>query len=469
MTIQEAGAALRSRQVSARELTVQCLARIESENPRLNAFLAVTAERAMADADAADRELAAGEDRGPLHGIPIALKDVYATAGIPTTCGSLLFKDHVPAADCAVAEKLRAAGSVLLGKTHMHELAYGVTSNNPHFGAVRNPWNTGRVPGGSSGGSGAAVAADMAFMAMGSDTGGSIRVPGAFCNTVGLKPSYGRVSRFGVMPLDFSLDHMGPLTKTVRDAAICLQALAGRDERDETSSHAPVESYVPADSVSLKGLRVGVPANFYFDHIEPDVNAAVRSMVQLAAGMGARVEVVTVPDIAALNAIGRVILMAEASAVFEPYRNRPEAFGDDVRVLFAQGALLPATDYVNAQRLRRQFRDAFLQLFTGIDVLLTPTTPTTAKRIGETLIQLGGVEEDFRLATTRLVRGINVIGFPAVSLPCGFDAGGMPIGLQIIGRPFGERQILDCAAALEDATRFYLRTPGNETGDLTSA
>ncbi len=459
MNIQEAGAALRARRVSSSELTAECLRKIEGGNGALNAFLTVTAEGAMAAAETADRELAAGTDRGPLHGIPIALKDVFCTKGIRTTCGSLLFKDHVPGYDCAVAQRLAAAGSVLLGKTHMHELAYGVTSNNPHFGPVRNPWNVERVPGGSSGGSGAAVAAGMAFLAMGSDTGGSIRVPGAFCNTVGLKPTYGRVSRFGVMPLDFSLDHMGPLTRTVRDAALCLQALAGRDERDETSSHAFIDSYLPEDGVSIRGLRVGVPVNFYFDQVDSDVASAVRKMVQLAAGLGARVEMVTVPDIAALNAIGRVILLSEASAVFERFADRRDEFGTDVRVLFDQGALLPATDYVNAQRLRRQFVSSFIRLFTEIDVLVTPTTPTVAKKIGESTILVGGVEEDFRLATTRLVRGINVLGFPAISIPCGFDGEGMPIGLQLIGRPFAERQLLSAAAALEDATSFHLQEP----------
>lgn len=459
MNIQQAGAALRAREVSSRELTQACLDRIAEGNPRLNAFLTVTAERALADADHADRELAAGKDRGPLHGIPIALKDVFCTKGIRTTCGSLLFKDHVPDYESAVGERLAAAGSVLLGKTHMHELAYGVTSNNPHFGAVRNPWNADRVPGGSSGGSGAAVAAGMTFLAMGSDTGGSIRVPGAFCNTVGFKPTYGRVSRYGVMPLDFSLDHMGPLTRTVRDAAICLQALAGRDERDETSSHAPIDAYVPAEGVSIRGIRVGVPANYYFEQVEPEVTAAVRKMVQLAAGLGAQVEVVRVPDVAALNAVGRVILMSEASAVFERYSERREAFGTDVRLLFDQGMLLAATDYVNAQRLRRQLRDEFLRLFDGIDVLVTPTAPTVAKRIGETTIRIGDVEEDFRLATTRLVRGINVLGLPAISMPCGFGEGGMPVGMQLVGRPFGERQLLVAAAALEDATEFHLAAP----------
>lgn len=459
MTLLEAAAALDSRAVSSRELTQACIDRIAALNPATNAFLTVTAEAALASADAADRARAAGSVLGPLHGIPIALKDVYPTAGVRTTCGSLLFKDHIPTADCAVAERLAAAGAVLVGKTHMHELAYGVTSANPHFGPVRNPWNLDHVPGGSSGGSGAAVSCGMAFMAMGSDTGGSIRVPGGFCNTVGLKPTYGRVSRRGVLPLDYSLDHMGPLTLTVRDAAVCLQALAGRDDADDTSSFAPVDDYLPGPEPSLSLIRIGIPENFYFEHVEPEVAAAVHDLAGKAARRGARVEMVRVPDIASLNAVGRVLLLCEATATFQTRLDEPHLFGADVLTLLRQGLLIPGADYVNAQRLRRLFRDEFLRLFDGIDVLLTPTTPTTAKRIGENAIEVNGVPEDFRLATTRLVRGINVIGFPALSLPAGFDSAGLPIGAQLIARPFAEKTLLHTAAALEDGTEFYRKQP----------
>lgn len=462
-TILEAGKALRAREVSSRELTQTMLGRIERLNPQLNAFLTVTSERAMADAGRADAELAAGQDRGPLHGIPIALKDVYCTKGIRTTVGSRLFADHVPDVESAVGEKLAAAGAVLLGKTHMHELAYGVTSNNPHFGAVRNPWGLDRVPGGSSGGSGAAVAARMTYMAMGSDTGGSIRVPAAFCNTVGLKPTHGRVSRFGVMPLDFTLDHMGPLTLTVRDAAVCLQAMAGPDPRDQTSSGRAVDNYLPADRVNVKHLRIGVPANHYFDRLDPAVAAAVGAMIELAGKLCASVETVRVPDVDALNTVGRVILMAEASSAMERYFDRFDEIGADVRMLLEQGRLLSAVDYINAQRLRRQMRDEFLAVFEDVDLLLTPVTPTGAGRIGERTVSIQGVPEDFRLATTRLVRGINVLGIPALSLPCGFDADGMPVGLQIIGKPFAEAAVLAAGAALEDETGFWERRP--ELGD----
>jgi aspartyl-tRNA(Asn)/glutamyl-tRNA(Gln) amidotransferase subunit A len=437
--------------VSAVDLTRAALASIERLNPSLNAFLTVTAESALARARQADEEITRGRYLGPLHGIPVALKDVFCTRGVRTTCGSTLFADYVPGHDSAVAEKLAAAGAVLIGKLNMHELAYGITSNNPHFGAVRNPWNTGCVPGGSSGGSGAAVAAGMVFAAMGTDTGGSVRIPASFCGTVGLKPTFGRVSRYGVLPLDFSLDHMGPLTRSVRDAAVVLEAIAGFDARDDTSSRRPVESYVPGDGCSIQGLRIGVPRNFYCERVEPDVAAAVAAALDRAAALGARLVPLRIPDIAAINAVGRVILLAEASALMEPHLDRRDRFGADVLALFDQGRLLPATDYVNAQRLRRLAQREFRKLWTEVDCLLIPTTPNTAPAIGQATLAIDGEMEDVRLASTRFVRGINVLGLPALSLPCGLDARGLPIGLQIVGPEFAEATVLRAGAALEDS------------------
>ena len=445
MTLLEAARALRTRKVSSAELTAASLAR----TGRLNAFITVMEESARARARRADEELARGLDRGPLHGIPVAVKDVFCTQGVRTTCGSKVFADHVPDHDAAVVEKLDEAGAVLIGKTNMHELAYGISSSNPHFGVVHNPRDVERIPGGSSGGSGAAVASEMVFMAMGSDTGGSIRIPASFCGTVGLKPTFGRVSRYGVMPLDFSLDHMGPLTRSVRDAAVTLEALAGFDPRDETSSREPVPGYVPPEDPRLGGLRIGLPENFYFDGLDPEVAAAVRRMAQTAESLGARVAGVRVPDIAELNTISRIILYAEASALMEPYLGRREQFGADVLALLDQGRLLPATDYVNAQRLRRIKQQEFRAVFKQVDCLLTPTTPTAAPRIGQTTLEIDGREEDVRLASTRLVRGINALGLPALSMPCGLDRQGLPLGMQIIGRPFEEALILRIAAALE--------------------
>lgn len=450
MTIREAAASLRARRISAAELTQTALERIDRLNSTLKAFISVTAGYAMDRARQADTELAGGHDRGPLHGIPVAVKDLFHMRGVRTTAGSLVFAGLVPDVDSAVVEKLEAAGAVLLGKLNMHELAYGITSANPHFGAVRNPWNPEHSPGGSSGGSGAAVATEMVCAAMGSDTGGSIRIPAAFCGTVGLKPTYGRVSRYGALPLGYTLDHVGPLTRSVRDAALVLNAIAGYDRRDPASSRHPVVDYVPDEGCSIRGVRVGFPENFFFERLDPEVESSVRGAIARAASLGAEVKPVAVPDVAALNAVGRVILLAEASAVYDPYLQDRARFGADVLALLDQGRLIPATDYINAQRLRRKMQRRFEALWSGVDCLLCPTTPNIAPRIGATTIRLGGQDEDVRLATTRLVRGINVLGFPSLSMPCGVSAEGLPIGLQIVGPAFQEALILRVGATLED-------------------
>lgn len=451
MTITEAAGLLREKKISSAELAGACLRRIEKDNPRLNAFLTLTAESALAEARRSDAEIARGQYRGPLHGVPVAVKDVYCTRGVRTTCGSALFAGHVPDYDAAAVERLRDAGVVLLGKTTLHELAYGITSNNPHFGAVRNPWRTDCIPGGSSGGSGVAVAAGMALAALGTDTGGSIRIPAAFCGVVGLKPTTGRVSRYGIRPLDFTLDHAGPLTASVRDAALVLNTLAGRDPRDESSSSEPVEDYLPGDEVSIHGRRVGVPEEFFLERLDAEVEQSVRRAARLAMELGAEVIPVRLPDFGAINTVGRVILLAEASAVMEPYLEDRSRFGADVLALLDTGRLLPATDYVQAQRLRRLMQQEFRRVWREVDCLLTPTTPIPAPRLGQSEVHVGDRLEDVRLASTRLVRGFNVLGLPALSMPCGMHSSGLPIGLQLVGPPFSERRILDLGAALEDA------------------
>jgi len=451
MNIGEAGQALRTRRFSAVELATAALGRVERYDPKLKAFITVTAESALARARQADQELAEGRDRGPLHGIPIAVKDLFATRGVRTTAGSKAYEHFVPDADCTVVEKLEAAGAVMLGKLNMHELAYGITSANPHYGAVRNPWNVEHSPGGSSGGSGAAVAAGIVYGAMGSDTGGSIRIPAAFCGTVGLKPTYGRVSRQGVLPLGYSLDHMGPLTRSVRDAAILLNVIAGYDPKDETSSRRPVVDYVPEEGCGIRGLRIGFAENFFFERLDGDVESAVRGAMARAETLGAFVKPVTLPDISALNAVARVILLSEAAAVWEPYMEPRSQFGTDVLALLDQGRLVAATDYVNAQRLRRRMQLEFAKLWTEVDCLFLPTTPNLAPVIGETSVRLGGQDEDVRLASTRLVRGINALGLPALSIPCGLGGSGLPVGLQIVGPAFEEALILRIGAALEDS------------------
>jgi len=444
----EAAAKLRRREVSSAELTAAAFERIGRVNPATNAVQLVMAETARARAKTADQELARGEGRGPLHGIPVAVKDLFFTKGVRTTGGSKLFANCTPDYDAAVVESLAAAGAVLVAKTGMHELAYGITSSNPHFGAIRNPWDRDRIPGGSSGGSGAALAAGMVFAALGSDTGGSIRIPASYCGVVGLKPTYGRVSRYGTMPLGFSLDHMGPMARSVRDAAATLNVIAGFDPRDETSSRRPAEDCVPDCEPSIRGLRIGMPENFYFERLDPEVDAAVRGAFRTVESLGAEVVALRVPDVAAMNTVSRIILLGEASALMEAHLDKRDQFGADVLALLDQGRLLAATDYINAQRLRRVMQRDFHALWQRVDCLMTPTTPATAPLIGETATTIGGQSEDVRLAATRLVRAINVLGLPAVSIPCGSDRRGLPIGLQIIGQAFAEALILRVAQAL---------------------
>jgi aspartyl-tRNA(Asn)/glutamyl-tRNA(Gln) amidotransferase subunit A len=380
----------------------------------------------------------------------MAVKDLFFTRGVRTTAGSLLYRDFVPDHDAAVVERLERAGAVMMGKTNMHELAYGITSENPHFGVVRNPWNVEHSPGGSSGGSGAAVAAGMVYAAMGSDTGGSIRIPASFCGTVGLKPTYGRVSRYGAFPLAWSLDHMGPLARSVRDAAAVFDAIAGHDRRDAASSRHPVVETVPEAGCSIRGVRIGFPQNFFFDRLDADVESSVRGALARAESLGAVVVPVRLPDMEAVAAVGRVILLCEASAMMEPQLHNRGQFGADVLALLDQGRLLAATDYIQAQRLRKKMQREFSAVWRQVDCLIAPATPTAAPRVGEKKVRLGGYEEDVRIVATRLVRGFNVLGLPSLAMPCGLSAAGLPVGLQIVGPAMEEALILRVGAAMED-------------------
>jgi len=436
MTIAEAARALRARKSSSVELTRQCLNQIAKLNPVLNAFITVTADSALARAEELDRELAHGVDRGPLHGIPIAHKDLMWTKGVRTTSGSKIFADFVPDRDAPVVQRLAEAGAVMVGKAGLHELAYGITSDNPHFGTIRNPRNPEHSPGGSSGGSAVAVATGMAFTATGTDTGGSIRVPASFCGVAGLKPTYGLIDRSGVQPLGLSLDHVGPLARTVGDLRLALDAMSDSARRK------------PAPA-SISQIRIGLPENFYFTSTAPEVKTTVHDAAQRAEKLGVRVIPVRVPDIDALNTVGLVILLSEAAAVHQTHLHRRGDFGADVLALLDEGSLIPAVDYVNAQRQRKLLLDEFHKLFHDIDCLFTPSTPITAPRIGQTEIALDGAQYNTRILTTRFARGINVLGFPALSIPCGTSAEGLPIGLQMIARPFEENLLLGLGEALE--------------------
>jgi aspartyl-tRNA(Asn)/glutamyl-tRNA(Gln) amidotransferase subunit A len=436
MTIEEAGRQLRTRGISSVELTEQCLRTISRLNPVLNAFLTVTAELALRQAKAADEAFARGEDRGPLQGIPFAAKDIFDTAGVRTTYGSRIFAEHVPASDAELIRILGDSGAVLVGKVGLHEFAYGITSANPHFGAVRNPWDPERIPGGSSGGSGAAVAAGMALMALGTDTGGSIRIPSSFCGVCGLKPTFGRLSTAGCRPLSASLDHMGPMAASVEDLALSMAALDGRAPAPERRS--------------LAGLRFGVPENYFFDHAQPEVREGVLRMARVAADLGASVEEVRVTGAEELTEIAfRIILPEAADSVADLWDRRGE-FGEDVRARFEQGRNQDPLLYLRAQQQRVAAAREFLRVFERCDVLLAPSTPTAAPRIGQTTLNEGGREVDLRVATTRPSRPINLLGIPSLALPCGF-AGGLPLGAQLLAAAGQDGRLLAAGRLLEKA------------------
>jgi len=446
--IQNLSAALRARRVSSRELVEEALGKIAKLDDRLNSFLTLTGDLARAQADVLDRELANGQDRGPLHGIPIAHKDLVRTQGVRTTGGSKIFASYVPARDAVVARVLAEAGAVSVGKTGLHELAYGVTSNNPHYGAIHNPWDLARMPGGSSGGSAAAVAAGIVPFATGTDTGGSIRVPASFCGIVGFKPTFGKISTVGVMPLGITLDHLGPMTRTVRDAAIAYQAMAIRPS-----------GFVPPYKIGIRGVRIGVPRNYYFDRVDAEVAATVKNAVAQAERQGAHVVDLEVPDMVALTQAGATCLLAEAASALRPYLDRRGDFGEDVLTRLDQGRAILAIDYLDALRLRRRISRAFAKLWQHVDCLFTPSTPMTAPLIDAKFVEFNGEQEEVRAAATRFTRGMNALGLPAISLPCGFSQTGMPIGLQIIGARDRDDFVLQAAAAVEDELQLAGRLP----------
>jgi aspartyl-tRNA(Asn)/glutamyl-tRNA(Gln) amidotransferase subunit A len=445
LSIAEAGHSLRAGTITSAALTEAALATIGARDNSLNAFVLVTQERAREDAQRADAELAAGVDRGPMHGIPYALKDIYDTAGIRTTCHSKLRIDNIPAADSVVAEKLHAAGGVLLGKLGTHEFALGGPSFDLPFHPARNPWNPETIPGGSSSGSGAAIASGMTRLAMGSDTGGSIRGPAAYCGTVGLKPTYGRVSRRGVFPLSTTLDHCGPLTRSIEDAAIALHCIAGFDAQDPASADLPVDDYLSGLERGVSGLRVGIPRAFFAG--VPMASAEVLHEIDRVAdalrGAGAIVEDVTLPDYALYAACGRVIMIAEAFAIHEAdMRARPLDYGRITFARFVLGAAVTAADLIQAFRLRRELTDAVNDVLGRYDVLLTASSLLPAPRFDE-------VAEAMSPAALMQTMPFNVTGHPAVSVPTGLSAGGLPLGVQLVGRPFDEATLLRAGRAVE--------------------
>jgi aspartyl-tRNA(Asn)/glutamyl-tRNA(Gln) amidotransferase subunit A len=431
------------------ELTESVLARIAATEGALGAFAYVSADVARDQARAAEKEIAAGRYRGPLHGIPLGVKDLYDTAGVPSTSSSQVRADHVPDVDAVAVTRLFEAGMVMVGKTHTHEFAFGGRTHT-----TRNPWDLSRIPGGSSGGSGAAVAAGSCMVGMGTDTAGSIRIPASFCGTVGLKPTYGRTSRRGVASLAWSLDHVGPLTRDVEDCALVLDAIAGHDPLDPASVDVPVPGYAAGLTGDVTGLRVGVPTNFFFEHVHEDVERAVRAAVDVLVGLGAQVREVTIPYPDQIMGAEWAIVLPEAAAYHqEMLRAKADLYRPETRVQLEVGELVLATDYIRALRVRTLMQRAWAEMFADIDVLVAPVQPFTAPRVEDMEVSWpDGTTESVDLAMVRLTSPANLTGVPTLALPVGFDANGLPIGMQVMGRPFDEGTLLDVGKAYQAVT-----------------
>jgi aspartyl-tRNA(Asn)/glutamyl-tRNA(Gln) amidotransferase subunit A len=451
---------MQRRELSPVEAAETVLDRVEKFDRQLNSFITPLRDQAMAQARAAEREILDGHYRGPLHGIPIAAKDLYYTKGIRTTAGSKILADFIPTYDATVIARLQDAGAILIGKLNMHEFARGATNSSSLIGGCYNPWDTLRVTGGSSGGSGAALAAGLCYGALGSDTGGSIRIPAAFCGVVGLKPTYGRVSRHGVFPLSWSLDHVGPMARTVADAALMLQVIAGHDRHDLTTRTAIVPDYMASLTGDIEGARLGIPQEFYFEQLDAEVADSVRAAVQTLERAGARVEEVSLPLSKYAAAAGRIISLTESAEIHEKFlKTRFADYSADVRAGFLVGQLILGKHYIKAQRLRSLIRQEMAAVLRRIDALVTPTVPIAAPRIGQTTVEVGPERVETMWALSRLTRPANLTGFPALSVPCGFTQGGLPIGLQLTGRPFAEATILQIAHAYEQETTWHQRRP----------
>jgi aspartyl-tRNA(Asn)/glutamyl-tRNA(Gln) amidotransferase subunit A len=460
LSAKEVGALLRRREVSALEVVQAMLERIDSLDSRFNAFITVTADEAQDTARRMDAELAEGKDRGPLHGIPVAIKDLYDTAGVRTTSGSKILADNVPEDDATSVAKLRAAGAVIVGKTNLNEFACGVTTTNAHYGDTQNPWKRGCIPGGSSGGSAAAVAAGFCTMATGTDTGGSIRIPAALCGIVGLKPTYGRISTQGIMPLSWEQDHPGPMTRTVYDAAIMLRAMAGWDMADPATVRRSVPDYGAVLGGDLEGLRVGVDHGYALRGISAEVGSAFEAALEVLTGLEAQIVRVQVPGLEDGLSASMSIWNSEASAVHEEWLStRPEDYDPAVRARLEKALGVSGLDYARAQRARRKLMRELQMLFDQVDLLVTPMSGLPAPGHGATQMVIDGQEYDVLTAFTWFSRVFNLTGSPSISVPCGFTSGGLPIGLQLVGALFDEATVLRAAHAYEQATEWHRRWP----------
>jgi len=452
LTIREAADLVHKKKLSPVELTTACLARIGQVNPTLNAFITVTTESALQQAREAEAEVIRGKWRGLLHGIPIALKDLFDTAGVRTTAGSAVFKDRIPAEDAEVVRRLKAAGAVLLGKTNMQEFAFGGASITSYFGAVHNPWELSHIAGGSSGGSAAALAAGLCYGALGSDTAGSVRLPASHCGIVGLKPTYGLVSIRGVIPLSWSLDHVGPMARTVADTAVLLQAIAGYDEEETTSEEIPIPDYASALRTNVASLRIGVPREFFFTDLDPEIDVAMKQALSVLGKLTAGIRDVPLPA-NTMETLRDVVRAAEAYAYHREFVTKtPELYQPLTLKRIRAGADVTAPAYIQARRDLAQVRRSAAKWFESVDLLVTPTLPIPPAAISDPRA------EDI-LPTVRNTSPFDVNGWPAISVPSGFTNQGLPMGLQIIGPHGGESVVFQLAHAYEQATDWHKRRP----------
>jgi len=451
---------IRRKEISPIEVTKAYLGRISELNEKVNAFVTLTEEQALDSATKAEKEIQKGAYLGPMHGIPIGYKDLYLTKDVRTTAGSRMHQDFVPDEDATVVKRLRKAGAVMLGKLNTHEFAYGPTNENSMFGSSRNPWDLEHIPGGSSGGSGAAVALGLCAGATGSDTGGSIRIPSSCCGVVGLKPTYGRASRYGIFPLCWTMDHPGPITRTVRDAALMLQPIAGYDPKDVTTVKREVPLYKSSLNGDINGVRVGLPINYFYDRANPEVEKIVRAAAEKLAELGAKVEEMDIPQIEHAGAAALTIYLAEATAYHDDRIAKDrDLYSEQVRGYLELGNYVLAKDYLHAQRYRTLLCRNMADVFKKVDVLLMPTTPVTATKIGQEAIDIRGVEETVFGALLRNTEPFNLTGSPALALPCGFSGEGLPVSMQLAGRPFDEITLLRVGDSYQQATDWHREHP----------
>jgi aspartyl-tRNA(Asn)/glutamyl-tRNA(Gln) amidotransferase subunit A len=452
LSIEEAHAAMREGKLSPRALTEACYRQIERLNPALNAFITICDNVIAGEAKQSSPQEAIAATA--LENIPIAIKDLFETKGLRTTAGSIFFKDYIPDEDAVAVQKVKAAGAVVMGKTNTHEIALGVTTVNPHFGACRNPWDTARIAGGSSGGSAAAVASGMSTVALGTDTGGSIRIPASLCGVVGLKPTFGRVSTRGVFPLSWNLDHVGPLTRNVRDAALVLQVLAGYDADDPASANMAVDDYLSNIEDGIKGWRVAHAIGKFFDEADAEVLDAVQDAAEVFERLGAKIEDVEMSFLREAALANSLMTQADGAAYHrERLAERPDGFGADVRQRLETGRNYTSTEYILARRAQAEMIRRLGQFFDSYDILILPTTPITAPFIEGN----DAVEQARRL--TRFTAPFNLTGLPAITIPCGYDQHGLPMGLQIVSKAWGESLVLRAARSYERETGWGTRRP----------